>query len=269
MISAWYWNNDVDYLNFGEHINWLFLDYFNIDWQPLILDDESTHTKDCILIVGSELHQHAMSRLNKCVKNIYVWGQGKGHGECFNYRDYNIRPFLVRGKLTRYEVGLPNSVPVADPAFALPAIEDVASYPEDKILYIPHHSHRRKIKTKQRILEYDEYVDIIFHKEEFASTLKKIVNSKFVITTSLHVSIACMAYGTPFMIYLRYDEGLNFLNKWKDVYDDLDISLKICYNIKDGMDWWQKNVAGKTMPRPNDILDTFPQEIKEWHCQQL
>jgi len=258
MISAWYWNNDLDYLNFGEHINWVLLDYFGVDWKPLILKDKNTHTKDCILIIGSELHKYAVSELSKCVDNIHVWGQGKGHGECFNYGQYNIIPHLVRGRLTRDELSLPDYTPTRNPGFALPAVQPIADHPNDKILYVPHHTHRQNLRPKRRHLKYDEYIDIIFHKDEFIPTLYKIVNSRFVITTSLHVSIACMAYGTPFMIYLRHDEGMNFPNKWKDVYDDLGISLKVCYNIKDGMSWWQTNVKDVTIPDPNDILETFP-----------
>ena len=78
-----------------------------------------------------------------------------------NYKQYNIIPHLVRGKLTRDELSLPDHIPIGDPGFALPVVQPIADHPNYKILYVPHHTHRQNLRPKRRHLKYDEYVDTL------------------------------------------------------------------------------------------------------------
>lgn len=261
-MLAWYWREDQAILNFGEHITPYILNYHGVKWKNW--SRRSEEDKECILIIGSELHKATMQMLKESgINKIHIWGQGKGTGNNFNQAEYSVEFYLVRGEETKKQLKLDASIPTGDPAFVMPLICDVVKRQKiNNIIYIPHHTHRSNIKEKQEKWLFNEYIDIMIHSKDFINTLNKIVNAQFVMTTSLHVSIICMAYNVPFCVIVDDKEKLNYYpEKWKDVFDWAGINFKICKSFNEGVDWWKGSVKDSRLPDANEILHTFPKFI--------
>lgn len=258
MLALWY----AQTLNFGEHIGSHILNYLNISWVNYYASNEPS---ECILIIGSELNKRHIEYLfnkRKNINRIIVWGQGRTDGEYFDCKkNNNIDICLVRGSVTRDFLNLPSETPIGDPGFVLPKIYPIKKNTTDRVLYMPHFNNKGRLEEKKQHLKYTEYMDIFIDKNKFVSTLETIVNSEFVITSSLHVSITCLAYKVPFMIYVDDKEELNRPEKWRDVFEDINIEYKICKTLEHGKIWWDENVKGKKIPSPDEILDTFPKEL--------
>jgi hypothetical protein len=261
-MLAWYWRESHNVLNFGEHITPYILDYYNIEWKKFS-DRSDSDDKCIIIIIGSELHRTQMELFKKSgMKEIHVWGQGKGTGEKFNPKDYNVKFHLIRGETTRKDLGLDSSIPTGDPGFVMPLICNIQRKKATNIIYMPHWQHREKIQVKEKLWGFNKYIDIMMPKESFLPVLDQLANARFVMTTSLHVSIICLAYKVPFCIIKTKEENLSYYpKKWDDVFDWVGVKMQVCDNFAEGVSWWRENVKDREIPDPKNILDTFPFNI--------
>ncbi len=150
--------------------------------------------------------------------NDVIWGSGI-NGKISNKKDYlfsqlDIR--AVRGPLTRhylmYELGIPCPEIYGDPALLIPYL-----FPEFKkkenpsldYLIIPHYADMKYFpKTK--------YQNVIYPTEPWDRIINKIVDSKFVISSSLHGIIVAEAFGIPAKL-LRVSETEKIF-KFHDYY---------------------------------------------------
>lgn len=261
MMLAWYWLENQNVLNFGEHITPYILNHYGVEWKNW--SNRSSGDDECILIIGSELHREKMEELKRSgVKKIHIWGQGKGTGESFNPENYNVKFHLIRGDTTRKQLCLDDDIPTGDPGFVMPLICDIKREEIKNTIYMPHHEHRKNLDKKRELWKFDTYIDIMIDRNSFMSVLKKLVNAEFVMTTSLHVSVICLAYKVPFCVIKTENERLNYYpEKWKDVFDWVGIPFGVYDNPQDGYSWWQKNVSNHNIPHPENILRTFPLHI--------
>jgi len=257
-MLAWYWREELEVLNFGEHITPYILNYYGLKWKKF--SDRSDSDDKCIMMIGSELHYNKMEWLKTAgMKEIHVWGQGKGTGEKFDPKKYNVKFHLIRGETTRKDLDLDSSIPTGDPGFVMPLISDIKRNNIKDTIYMPHWQHRKNIKEKQKLWSFSKYIDIMMSKENFLPVLDQLVNAQFVMTTSLHVSIICLAYKVPFCVIKTKEEKLSYYpNKWNDVFDWVGVKMKVCNNLVEGVGWWRENVKDHEIPDPKNILDTFP-----------
>ncbi|MFO7996272.1 MAG: polysaccharide pyruvyl transferase family protein, partial [Dehalococcoidia bacterium] len=221
----------------------------------------------CLLIIGSELHKGMVDSLK--VPKLYVWGQGKGHGEYFDITkepySSKVKIFAVRGPHTIQQLDLDERTPMGDPALLMPLFVHVKRNPSEyKITYIPHWTNRADWEAKKNKLGAERFVDIICTRAEFRSKLKEIVSSKFVLTNSFHTAVICHAYGTPWALCLADGDELNFPDKWRDFFEFLGIRDKpvTVRNYAEGLKWWTDVGSEAQTPDLLPLLDSFPLPIK-------
>lgn len=270
-ILVWYWREDKSLINFGDYITVLILKAFGyrvVSYSDAIHLNILNRYGFCLLIIGSELNKEMVDALQ--VPEIYVWGQGKGHGEFFDIRKKSyagkVKIFAVRGPHTIRQLGLSRQTPVGDPGFLMPLFYKVK---KDRLLqniaYVPHHSNRDDWDRKMRQVGAERYVDVMCTRSGFPVTLKQIVSSEFVLTSTLHTAIVCHAYGVPWALCLAEGDELNYPDKWKDLFEFLGIHEQdnAVSNYKDGLRWWG-NVGSKA--KPVDVLpllNSFPLPVKK------
>ncbi len=147
-----------------------------------------------------------------------VWGSGI-NGKLLNPKDYvfkNLDVRAVRGPLTKYylenEFGIKVPSIYGDPALLFPLL-----FPEFKrkqnptfdFIIIPHYSEIRFFPKSQ-------YPNVVYPTEPWDQVISKILDSKFVISSSLHGIIIAEAYGIPARL-LRITENERIF-KYLDYY---------------------------------------------------
>jgi hypothetical protein len=254
-MLVWYWKEDKQILNLGEHITPIICDWFGLRYKNY--SDKEDADMQVLLIIGSELHEHKMETFkNDGIKIVHIWGQGRGHGKVFDMDNYDVRCYLVRGEQTRDEYGL--DCPVGDPGFIMPKIFPFKHKPLFGVTYAPHHSNRKNVASKLGALECKDWFDVMIHRDIFYERLKRLLCSEFVLTNSLHTMIICRAYGVPFAMSLLDGENLSFPPKWTDVCGWLGIEFELVKNYTQGYQWWHENIKGKRLRNVQPIIDSWP-----------
>lgn len=270
-ILTWYWRNNEEVLNFGEHFTPEIIRSFGynpIDYDKALSSKELHKYDSCLMIIGSELQKEQIDNLN--VPKVYIWGQGKGlSGERFdiNLNDEHykrkVKVYAVRGPHTQKSMGLKEDIPLGDPAFLSPLLFPIKREDNGKVIYAPHHKNRSDISTKMNKLGADDYFDVMIPRDNFKNELERIVNSKFVLTNSLHCAIISKAYDVPFAISLLKDEKMNMPEKWKDFCEFLNMpgELQIVESLEQGIGWWDNIGKKLQIPSLKPLIDSFPYPI--------
>jgi coenzyme F420-reducing hydrogenase beta subunit len=269
-VLIWHWREERKLVNFGDYITEVLVKEFGyktVNYCNARSLNMLSNYKFCLLIIGSELHKRMVDSLK--VPELYVWGQGKGHGEFFDIRSEpyasKVKIFAVRGPHTVEQLNLREDTPVGDPAFLMPLFFKVRKdASQHKVSYIPHWTNRANWEGKKGKLGAERFVDIMCSRREFRSKLNEIVSSKFVLTNSFHTAVVCHAYGTPWALCLADEDELNFPDKWTDLFEFLGIedNATAARNYAEGLQWWTK--IGSKAKRPDllPLLDSFPLPVK-------
>ena len=269
-VLIWHWREERKHINFGDYIAEVLVNKFGyktVNYCNAHSLDSLSSYPFCLLIIGSELHKSMVDRLN--VPQLYVWGQGKGHGEFFDIRSEpyarKVKIFAVRGPHTIKQLNLDERTPLGDPALLMPIFFKVRKNPSQyKINYIPHWTNRANWDFKKERLGAERFVDIMCGRRKFWSKLGEIVSSKFVLTNSFHTAVVCYAYGIPWALCLADGDELNFPDKWKDFFEFLGIDNKAVAvrNYAEGLQWWGDVGSKAKMRDLLPLLESFPLPIK-------
>lgn len=147
-----------------------------------------------------------------------VWGTGM-NGKRMDlalYNFTNLDVHAVRGPLTRqflltnFNIDCPEIY--GDPALLFPYLFPdfkKSSNPEYEYVVIPHY-------TEETMFPKDLYPNVVYPTEPWEDVIRKILNSKFVISSSLHGLVIADAYGIPAR-YLRVT-GNEPIYKYNDYY---------------------------------------------------
>ncbi len=151
-------------------------------------------------------------------QNDVVWGTGT-NGKRIQKNDFDFTKLdirAVRGPLTRKllieTLGMECPEIYGDPALLIPYFFPELKkkkYPEYDFIVIPHY-------TEQSLFPKNNKVEIVYPTEDVFAVIKKILNSRFVISSSLHGIIVAEAFGIPAR-YLRVTENEPLL-KYQDYY---------------------------------------------------
>ena len=123
-----------------------------------------------------------------------IWGSGFRENPLGENRFKNIDVRAVRGPLTRnflLKMGINCPEVYGDPALLIPYLFPEfkkSKFPSNEYIIIPH---RREIKN------FLTYKNVILPTEPWNQIIKKILNSKLVISSSLHGIIVAEAFGVP------------------------------------------------------------------------
>jgi hypothetical protein len=268
-VLIWYWREEKKDINFGDYITAVLLKKFGYKTVEYC-NASSLNILDrydfCLLGVGSELHKERVDLLN--IPRLYIWGQGKGHGEFFDIKSdpyaNKVKIFAVRGPHTVRQLKLSDETPLGDPAFLMPLFFNIKKDPSQyKITYIPHNWNREGWRRKIKEIGAERYIDIFCSRNAFRTNLREIVSSKFVLTSTLHTAMICHAYRVPWALCLANGDELNFPDKWKDFFEFLGIDNtgNAVQNYSEGLKWWQ-DVGSKAKIRDLlPLLDSFPLPI--------
>lgn len=204
-----YWQG-YSYTNFGDYLSKAVVE--RIINQPVLIY-QKTKTKGVrkFLAIGSIL--------SLADDNDVVWGSGiKGGGSLtiskYRFKQLDVR--AVRGPITRSflekNFGIECPEVYGDPALLIPFL-----FPEFKrsknptydYVIIPHY-------TELSLFPQDKFPNVISTLDPWDQIIKKILNSKFVISSSLHGIVVAEAFGIP--ARLLRNTPREPLLKFKDYY---------------------------------------------------
>ncbi|MEC5129027.1 Coenzyme F420 hydrogenase/dehydrogenase, beta subunit C-terminal domain [Verrucomicrobiales bacterium BCK34] len=252
LVNAW----DIGggNLNFGEHIPQKILKH--LGYEMVMYNNESKkHFDRCHYIIGSDLNREFIGAIDK---HLVVWGGGYAHGTPFDSNDFKdqVTFRMVRGDRTAKALNV--DVPRCDPGLFLPLIYPKGAY-HGRVTYAPHWEGRNYLEKKKTVFKFDRYIDIIlpYKEEDFVAFLNEITGSKFVMTSSLHVALACIAYRVPFGIVIGKSERLNYPAKWIDISETLNFKLKLCYNYDEAKEWYESIRYNLRYPNVEDLIHTW------------
>jgi coenzyme F420-reducing hydrogenase beta subunit len=269
-VLIWYWREERKTINLGDYITEVLLKelgYKSVKYHDANMLNILGKFSFCLLVVGSELHKDMLDYLK--TPQLYIWGQGKGHGEYFDIKrepyENKLKIFAVRGPHTITQLKLNENTPTGDPALLMPIFFKIERDPSQyKITYIPHHSNRKGWDKKLKQLGAERYVDIMCSRRQFWSRVREIVSSKFVLTNSLHAAILSQAYGVPWALCLAENDELNFPDKWVDFFEYLGLAPQAnsVLNYTEGIKWWENTGTKARIRDLKPLLDSFPLPIK-------
>lgn len=165
--------------------------------------------KNKLLAVGSIMHM--------AEENDVIWGSGCSgppytpDGSLYRFQHLDVR--AVRGPMTRkflLDIGIHCPAVYGDPALLLPRLFPEftrATHPSREYIIIPHMVDERRFANHPHAVTVRGYWKDIVH---------QILNSKFVISSSLHGIIVAEAFGVPAR-YLRLNEN-RAIFKFADYY---------------------------------------------------
>ncbi|MBS0628650.1 MAG: polysaccharide pyruvyl transferase family protein [Verrucomicrobia bacterium] len=240
-IHLFWWEPDNGSLNFGDTLSMVLVERIGEIKIKKALPNEGK-----LLGIGSIIHF--------AIDGDCVWGSGI-NGKHLDNKDYHFKNLdvrCVRGPLTRsFLMSLGINVPeiYGDPALLLPFyFPEFKKSPKRAYIIIPHIS-------EMELFGSSEYV--VHPTEPWEEIIQKIIESKFVISSSLHGIIVAEAFGIPARL-LRVTEN-EPLFKFTDYYmgtgrEKFEYACSIYEALRMG---------GESPPvfSAQKLIDSFPREL--------
>jgi pyruvyltransferase len=201
-LLLFWWRSSPE--NFGDKLSQVVIERLlnrRIDYS-----DQLKEKKPILLGIGSILHYARDGDV--------IWGAGFRENPLGENRFKNIDVRAVRGPLTRrflLEMGIKCPEVYGDPALLIPYLFPEfkkSKYPSNRYIIIPH---------RQEIKYFSEYKNVVLPTEPWDQIINKILNSKLVISSSLHGIIVAEAFGVPARL-LKMSWMFEPLLKYKDYY---------------------------------------------------
>lgn len=209
-IDLYYWQpQEIGKTNFGDYLSFKLIERMTLG-QIKSIGQNPFMGRQKFLAVGSILHF--------ACENDVIWGSGI-NGKHLDIQDYhfsNLDVRAVRGPLTRKflmeNFGVQCPEIYGDPALLFPYF-----FPEFKksqnplyeYIVIPHSS-------EEPLFPKDQQHVVVYPTDPWDEIIQKILNSKFVISSSLHGIVLAEAFGIPAKM-LRVTEN-EPLFKYQDYY---------------------------------------------------
>lgn len=255
-----YWRSDKLILNMGDYIAELLIKAYGyeVELHHVAKRKGNLDTYErCTLVIGTLFDSVWFKRIDL---HKHIWGCGYWGDKHFAISLLDeCTVHLVRGPLTRDQLGLPSQIPVGDPALLMKEFFPLEKRSEGGVVYVPHFNSRESLpSTTLRRLRADFFLDIACTRKEFWERVQKIVDANFVLTSSLHAAIVAQSYGRPWALVLPRGAKLDKPMKWQDWFASLDLDFKVCANLKDAENWWQCHGLYAKAPPLDRIKGSFP-----------
>lgn len=254
-LNAWI-NYESEVNNVGDYLSLEIVKYVCL-YKGLDFDKSIVKTK----------HLYGIGSILLGWQDVTVWGSGFGYD--FSYKWYfNFEGFLhrilhktdiraVRGPLTRQilnKMGIKCPEIYGDPGVLLPLFYQPIKSKNREMEYIliPHYSKLGEYKGEEILGSFQK---------DWRAFIDKIVNSKLVVSSSLHGIIIAEAYGIPALMW--YDTPANDLTKYKDWYlSTRRKSLPIVYSIEEALEIRKEPLDLQIIKEMQDrLLDSFPTDL--------
>lgn len=225
-LPLYYWREN--FINFGDYLSLKLVE--RIVGGPVYVYPKGSLIKEIKLLAIGSIFTFARD-------NDIVWGSGI-NGNWLDLKHYKFKKLdvrAVRGPLTRnflmknFNIKCPEIY--GDPALLIPYF-----FPEFKrnknpnyeYIIIPHYK-------ELSLFPKEKYTNVVYPTEPWDVVINKILNSKFVIASSLHGIVVAEAFGIPARL-LRVTEHES-MYKFKDYYlgtNRLDFS--VAYSIDEALE---------------------------------
>ena len=201
------------------------------------------------------------SVLSFAMDDDVIWGTGINgrllHKKFYRFTQLDVR--AVRGPLTRNflksELNIDCPEIYGDPGLLFPILfpeYQRKENPSNEYIIIPHFS-------EEFFYPKSEYANVVYPTEPWQVVVEKILDSKFVISSSLHGVIIAEAYGIPARL-LRISENES-LFKYQDYYLGTGRPhFQIAYSIEQALEMGGESPFHCDL---NKLLDAFPIEFWE------
>lgn len=251
-------------MNLGEWLGTILLEGLGCHVQYHARGVQETET--CLMVVGSSFYRQEVDRLLGEVPELWAWGTGNGYHHAkylFNvgeepYRS-RVKVFALRGPLTAARSGV-SGVPLCDPVFALPRVLPLRRSPSREILYVPHWQERSGAEKRLAEIGATHYVDVMLIRKQLLPVVQRIIDARFVLTSTLHTVILCLAYDVPWALYLSpgmADTSMPL--KWRDLFASMGSRRpKPVRDRRAGWRWWLKVGRFLRPPDTDALLASFP-----------
>jgi len=195
--------------NFGDYLSLKLVERL-VGGKVAVANEQDSNGKPNLLAIGSIL---ILAR-----QGDVIWGTGMNgkRMDLQHYKFNNLDVRAVRGPMTRdfliknFNIECPEIY--GDPALLVPYFFPElkkSENPKYSYIVIPHYS-------EEHLFPKDLYPHVVYPTEPWKDVIRKILNSSFVISSSLHGVIVAEAYGIPAR-YLRISEN-EPLYKYEDYY---------------------------------------------------
>ncbi|MBJ7448978.1 MAG: polysaccharide pyruvyl transferase family protein [Parachlamydiales bacterium] len=248
-IPLYFWR-EPRLLNFGDHLSHKVLERI-LNTPVRLYKSFSPYKEKKILAVGSILSFAAT--------NDVIWGTGL-NGKLMSKKDYAFTKLdvrAVRGPLTRrflmeqFQIYCPEIY--GDPVLLMPYLFPEfkrAKKPKYDYIIVPHYK-------ELKYFPKDIFENVVYPTEPWYEVVLKILDSKFVIASSLHGLIVAEAYGIPARM-LRITE-CEYMTKYVDYYYGTNRpNFQYATSIEDAL------LMGGEIPFKCDLqklYDSFPWEF--------
>lgn len=237
----YWWEPENETSNFGDQLSIILIEKMaGKKIEKANLDEHK------VLALGSILHFAKDGDI--------VWGSGI-NGKHTLIKDYQFKKLdvrSVRGPLTRLfltMMGIEVPEIYGDPALLLPLFfPELKKDPKIEFIVIPHISETHL---------FTQGPHVIFPSEPWEKVVQKILESQFVISSSLHGVIVAEAFGIPARLLKITDNEPLF--KYTDYYlgtgrPDYSYATSVTEALR---------MRGEPLPKCNlqNILDAFPKEL--------
>lgn len=256
-IHAAYWRDDMALLNLGD-----FLTEYLIEKMGFTYKRGGQKSPHLVWIIGSLLGSTFHEIYPR--KDKIVWGCGhSGRGDMTAEQivgSCDIR--AVRGPLTAAKLGLPDTIPLGDPALLLPRflrLTPVGAVSPD-VGYMPHFLSRDHLPASTLpTIGANKFIDIACARDGFEARIEEIVSVNFLLTSSLHGAIIAQAYGIPWALCVPAGSEWNMPFKWRDWFAYLGIGEPVrVANLDDGRKWWNETGHRGRVRDLEPLLNSFP-----------
>lgn len=248
--NVFWWEPKDGSVNAGDHLSKVIVELVLSLKDKEIINKKSSKNK--LLSIGSVMH---FARDGDC-----IWGtgiNGKINPSKINFSDLDVR--AVRGPCTRdFLLAKGIFVPeiYGDPGILLPLFYNKNLFINEaktkEFIVIPHMNENFDV--------YNEYsAHICSPKQGAVSFLREIVNSKFVISSSLHGLIIAESYGIP-AVFLEGNSGES-LFKYDDYYLGTGRSTYArAKSVPEALSYANEPIV-ELYERQMELLSSFPYDL--------
>lgn len=253
-LPLYYWNDK--FINFGDYLSLKLVERI-VQTSVRVFDKNAGVKEKKLLAIGSIM---TFAR-----DNDVIWGSGV-NGKWLDLKYYRFNGLdvrAVRGPITRQFL-IENFGITCPEVYGYPALLMPYFFPEFKrkknpkyeYIIIPHYS-------EEQLFPKDVYQNVVYPTEPWDIVVEKIVDSKFVISSSLHGLVVAEAFGIPARL-LKVTENEPLL-KYQDYYWGTNRpEFKAATSIEEAL------ILGGEPPVQCDLqvlYDSFPFEC--WECRKM
>lgn len=220
--------------NFGDDLNLWLWDALLPGWQAMGGPDDTLFGAGTLLSAGN---------LEQFTRPV-IFGSGVGYGATPDGSALKRCRFrAVRGPITARICGLPETIPMLDPAMLCPDLPNLPELPaaDHGTIFVPHHT-SAALGLRWKVLCDDGGIEFVSPEGDAKEVIARIARADLVIAESMHAAILADAFRVPW-IPVQLSDSFN-REKWRDWALALDLDPAIPDLLR-SFRWMSRNGPAK------------------------